>query len=192
MNNVLLTNEDFVKSITNISDNLSGKFLLPTIQEAQNEDLRMVVGDDLLNKLKLLVGDNSINDEVNKHYKELLNECQYFLAYSAISKLVLITSYKLSNFGINKNDDEHIETASFNEILAIKDLYIQKADYYKLQLQYFLLDNRNDYPELTANKCKSIRSNIWSAASSGLWLGGARGKINNIKCYCDYDKPTKF
>lgn len=177
MENILLTNEDFVKSITNISDNISGKFLLPTIVEAQNEDLRSVVGDKLLNKLKEMVGDGSIATEANMAYKELLDECQYFLAYSAISKLVLLTSYKLSNFGISTTTDEHINSPSFNEILAMKDLYINKADYYKLQLQYFLLNNRNDYPELGENTCKSIRSNIWSAASSGLWLGGVRGRI---------------
>jgi hypothetical protein len=49
MKNTLLTSTDFVKSNTNISDNISDKYLLATIKEAQNEDLRGVVGDALLN-----------------------------------------------------------------------------------------------------------------------------------------------
>lgn len=191
MKNTLLTSTDFVKSNTNISDNISDKFLLPTIKEAQNEDLRQVVGDTLLNKLKQLVYDGSIGDVENEKYKRLLDEAQYFLAYSAISKMVLLTSYKLSNFGISTTSDEHINSPSFNEILAMKDLYIQKADYYKYQLQLFLLDNRNEYPELSVNNCNSIRSNIYSAASSGLWLGGSRAKINTEKYCCDYDKYSK-
>jgi hypothetical protein len=196
MKNTLLTSTDFVKSNTNISDNISDKYLLPTIKEAQNEDLRGVVGDALLNKLKQLVYDGSIADTNNEKYKRLLDESQYFLAYSAISKLVLLTSYKLSNFGISTTSDEHINSPSFNEILSMKDLYTQKADFYKLQLQQFLLRNRTDYPELSANDCNSIKSNIYSVASSGLWLGGLRskierGKINTEKYCCDYDKYSK-
>lgn len=176
MKNILLTNEEFVKSITNISDNISGKYLFPAIKEAQNEDLKSVLGTILINKLKLLVADGSISNEENKKYKDLLDECQYYLAYCAISKLVLMTSYKLSNFGISTTNDEHIVSPSLNEILTMKDLYINKADWYKYNLQLFLLDNREDYPELTDCDCKAIRSNLWSAASSGLFLGGRRGK----------------
>ena len=171
MKNVLLTNEDFIKSISNISDNISGKFLLPAILESQNEDLRGVIGTDLLNKLIDLIDSNEIGRDENAHYALLIDKCQYFLAYSAISKMVLLTSYKL-----------------FNEILAMKDLYINKADYYKYQLQLFLLENTTKYPELNTNTCNSIRSNIYNAASSGLWLGGVRGKINRGKCCGDYDK----
>lgn len=188
MKNVLLTNEDFIKSISNISDNISGKFLLPAILESQNEDLRGVIGTDLLNKLIDLIDSNEIGRDENAHYALLIDKCQYFLAYSAISKMVLLTSYKLSNFGVSTSNDEHINNPSFNEILAMKDLYINKADYYKYQLQLFLLENTTKYPELNTNTCNSIRSNIYNAASSGLWLGGVRGKINRGKCCGDYDK----
>lgn len=192
MKNVLLTNEDFVKSITNISDNISGKYMFPCIKEAQNEDLRMVLGNTLTNRLKELVSNGEISTEENKKYKELLDECQYFLAYCAVSKLVLLTSYKLSNFGVSTTSDEHINSPSLNEILTMKDLYVNKSDFYKYQLQTFLLSNRNDYPELSVNDYKSIRSNIWSAASSGLWLGGIRGKINRVvETRDNYDKRSE-
>ena len=51
-----------------------------------------------------------------------------------------------------------------------------KADAYCLDLQHFLLRNRDDYPELTDNCCHNIKSNLHSAASCGIFLGGARGR----------------
>ena len=51
-----------------------------------------------------------------------------------------------------------------------------KADAYCLDLQNFLLRNRSDYPELTDNCCHNIKSNLHSAASCGIFLGGSRGK----------------
>ena len=35
MAEILLTSEAFVKSVTNVSDNLAGKYILPSIREAQ-------------------------------------------------------------------------------------------------------------------------------------------------------------
>ena len=48
----LLTSEDFIKSCTNISDNLSGKYLQGAIREAQETALRDVLGSCLLDALK--------------------------------------------------------------------------------------------------------------------------------------------
>lgn len=55
MAEVLLTSEEFVKSISNISDNLAGKYMLPAIREAQEINLREILGDALTDKLKKIV-----------------------------------------------------------------------------------------------------------------------------------------
>ena len=70
----LLTSEDFIKSVTNISDNLSGKYLQGAIREAQEESLRSILGSRLLNKCKGLMAAHELIGD----YKELVDRCQYF------------------------------------------------------------------------------------------------------------------
>ena len=89
----LLTSEKFVKGVSSISDNLAGKYLLPSIREAQDVKFRGIVGDTLLAKLKALVGDGSIEQEANALYKTLLDRAQYFIAYSAIVEVAVKVTF---------------------------------------------------------------------------------------------------
>ena len=100
----LLTSEDFIKSCTNISDNLSGKYLQGAIREAQETALRDVLGSCLLDALKarLAEGHGTLPDG---WYKELADRCQYFLAYTAIADVAMKASYKITNFGVAKSND---------------------------------------------------------------------------------------
>ena len=96
---ILLTSEAFVKSVSNISDNVAGKYLRPSIREAQEIKMRTIVGDALLDKLKALVEDNTIGEVANAAYKTLVDRAQYFLAYSAIVELVPKVTFKIANAG---------------------------------------------------------------------------------------------
>lgn len=173
---ILLSSEDFIKSVTNISDNLAGKFILPSLREAQEVGLKSVLGAALLGKLKALVSDGTISAEANAAYKELLDECQYYLAYKTIVEVTVKAAYKIANAGVTKTPDENVQEASEVEIGRLQAYYEDKADSYCRTLQAFVLEHRASYPELDENKCYEIRSNLYSAASGGLWLGGARGK----------------
>lgn len=174
---VLLTSEDFIKEISNISDNISGKFLRPAMRETQDIDLQGVLGSRLYTVLKGMVDDDTIMNEENTYFKQLLDESQYFLAYGAIARLCLLTSYKLSNYGVSITNDEHINAPSFKEIIDMQDTYINKADFYKKRLQEWILNNRENFTDYLSDcDCKKIESNLYSAATCGLFLGGARGK----------------
>ena len=48
----LLVSETFVKSVTSISDNVSGKYIQSSIREAQEIALKSILGTCLLDKLK--------------------------------------------------------------------------------------------------------------------------------------------
>jgi len=173
---ILLTSEQFVKSATNVSDNLSGKFLLPSVREAQEINLRQILGDCLLDKLKSLVADDSIYGEGNEAYADLLNHCQYYLAYKSIVDIIMKASYKIANAGLTKTSDENVQNASFDEIVRNQSYYQAKADSHCLMLQQWILNNKQAFPELKACDCARIKSNLYSAATCGIWLGGARGK----------------
>ena len=173
MTEILLTSEAFVKDVTCISDNVAGKYLLPAIREAQTMGLRCILGDALTDALETLVGSG---EAIPEEYTALLEKCQYYLAYKAVSELTLKVSYKVSNYGVSRNTDEHTSAVDIDEVILMKSEYQAKADFYCKQLQRFLLKNAAQYPELTQNTCRSIRAQLYSSASCGIFLGGARGK----------------
>ena len=176
MAEILLSSEAFVKSVTSASDNLSGKYILPSLREAQEIGLRGILGDDLLAKLKNLRKDGNLETESGGVYKTLVDHCQYYLAYMTIVEVTNKVSYKIGNFGVTKTSEENLQVASQDEIAKMQYYYQSKADACCLDLQNFLLEHRKDYPELTENSCHKIESNLHSAASCGIFLGGARGR----------------
>lgn len=172
MAEILLTSEAFVKSVTNVSDNLAGKYILPSIREAQEQGLKGILGDCLLSKVKHLFN----TDSLEGIYKELVDHCQYYLAYAAIVEVTNKVSFKIGNFGIAKSTDENLQVASYDEIVKMQYYYQTKVDAYCLELQQWLLQNKESITELTESQCKKLSSNLHSAASCGIFLGGARGK----------------
>lgn len=176
MAEILLSSEAFVKSVTSASDNLSGKYILPSLREAQEIGLRGILGDDLLAKLKDLIKNGTLETESGGVYKTLVDYCQYYLAYMTIVEVTNKVSFKIGNFGVTKTSNENLQVASQDEIAKMQYYYQSKADACCLDLQNFLLEHRKDYPELTENSCYKIESNLHSAASCGIFLGGARGR----------------
>lgn len=174
MAEILLTSETFVKSVTSISDNLAGKYLRPSIREAQDIGLRGILGDTLLEKLKTLVAEKAI--ETAGEYKALLDRAQYYLAYMAVVEVAAKVSYKIVNFGVAKTQDENLQVASPEEISQMRFYYQSKADHCCIELQNYLLNNAAAFPELTEGDRHRIHSNLYSAATSGVWLGGPRAK----------------
>lgn len=179
---VLLTSPSFIRDISNISDNISGKLLEPAIYTAQNEGLRGILGDSLVDKLEELVMTNTINNQENIAYKNLLSKVQYFLAYTAIADLVMLTTVKIDNAGLEQVGDEHMEPLDITESYRLRDFYQHKADYLCHQIQNYVLNHREAYPELRDCDCRSIKANLFSSATTGLWLGGIRGREFGSRC----------
>ena len=176
MEKVLLVSANFIKNVTNIDDNIPGKLIEPAIWQRQNLDLRGILGDTLEDKLEELVRNDNINQEEFNQYKILLDKCQYFLAYSVISDLCILTTVKISPAGLEQVSDEHMEPLDMTDSFRLQSFYQKKADYLCHQLQNYVLNNKKAYPELRECDCKMMKSNLFSAATTGLWLGGRRGK----------------
>lgn len=173
---ILLTSESFVKDVTSISDNLAGKYLRPAIRKAQDVNLRGILGDTLLAKLKALVGDGSIEQEGNAAYKALLERCQYFLAFTSVVDVAHKVTFKIANAGVVKTPDENVQVVDVPDMASTQAYYQAEADNAALDLQNYILNNRSDYPELSQGDCHRIHSNLYSAATCGIFLGGPRGK----------------
>lgn len=182
MADILLTSEKFVKETTSISDNLNAKYLRPSIREAQEVGLKGIVGTALLEKLKELVADGTINGLANTAYKDLLDRAGYYLAYTAVTEVAVKVSYKIANLGVAKTADQNIQNATQDEIAKLRYYYQAKADSCCYELQGWILENASQFPELDDNCCRRIQANLRSAATCGIWLGGARGKGLGSSC----------
>lgn len=172
--NVLLTNENIIKTTSNIFEGISGNFLLPSVKLAQDIDLEGCIGTELKNELQKQVYENNFKNI----YKSLLdNYVQPFLTYSAIVRLIPMVSYKIANAGVLSTSDEKMNSVSSTEVDKVRSEYQHIADVYKNRLQRFLIEHSNEFPELDKNSTiDKIRQNLYSSASSGVVLGGARGK----------------
>lgn len=179
---ILLSSESFIKSTTNISDNVAGKYILPSLREAQDVGLRRIIGDCLLRTIKELCRPDPqthtrpIDDESKIWYKDLLDRAQYFLAWSCVVEVCNRVTYKIANFGVSKTSDENLQPVGAEELGQQQYYYQSKADAACLDLQNWLLENAAHFQELDECACNAIRATLRSAASCGLFLGGARGR----------------
>ena len=173
---VLLTSEEFVKDQTNISDNVSGKYILAGIREAQDMALQRTIGGPLFRKLKDLVSHDAVDDEGNEAYADLLSLCQYFLAYQALVNALPKVSYKITNAGVVKTSDEQVTNVTLEELSTQLANYRDKAAHYQRDIQRFCLNNRAALPELDECQCRDIQAHLETQFTGGLYLGGARGK----------------
>lgn len=178
--NVLLVSEDYIKTFTNVSDNVSGEYILPAIYFAQRQDLEECLGTALVRKLQTLVGTGEIENLDNSHYKDLLDDyVQDFLAFTALSEIVVNTSFKINNMGGMRTEDEKAYGVSFSEVYKLRDYYKNKADYLQYRMQRFIIANFQYYPELATYKSLAdLQVNLYSAANVPIFLGGARNGRN--------------
>ena len=191
MAEVLLISETFVKEVCSISENVAGQYIRPSIREAQNVGLRNILGDLLLEKLKALVADSTINQEANIWYKALADRERDYLANSACVGIAQRVAFKIANAGVVKTPDEKVEVADQPDMAKVQFFYQSKADSLAFDLERWLLENRAHFPELLAYQCRKIHSHLYTAATSGIWLGGPRGKhLPGIPLYGDrrYDE----
>lgn len=194
-NDVLLISEEYIKSVTNISDNIANDYLLPSIKLAQDIDLESTIGTHLLQHIQALVFDNNISNQDNAMYKLLLDKyIQPYLAYTTIQHLAPTIAYKLANQGVIRTDDEKSYNITSNEVDKVSEHYKHLSNVYKKRLQLFLIANYNEFPELMKWKSiADIKANLYSAAGCNVNLGGARGKyIYDPSMFMGYGLPSSI
>lgn len=178
MTNTLLISEKYVKTQSNIQDNVWGDFLTPAIREAQDIELQPIIGRPLYKKILKEVE----NKDVEERFKTLIEDwIQPYLLYQTIVSLIPIIGTKLGNIGTVISNDEHVQNISSSERENLEYRYRYLADHYKSELQKYLLANKDLYPELTSTCLKNL--NLKSSNSLPLWTGGVRhGQRESTDC----------
>ena len=169
MKEITLISVDSVKEITGISDNLTPKYLRPAILQSQEDRYLPVVGQKLYDKLRQ-VADSGLHNLANNPYFALLDKSKYFLAYSAVAKVLPQVSYKVANAGVVTTGDDNMQQVDRIALDNLVKYYKNEADSACFRLQRWLLNNKKSYPELTQNQCNQIKANLRTSASCGILI----------------------
>ena len=176
MTKVLLISEDYIKTNSALNDNLFGKYLTPSIMEAQDINLQTYLGECLYKTILGMVADNSITASTNEVYKALLDDyVQPYLLYQVQANIIPTINVKLGNIGSVVSNDEHISTLSQANIDLVQSDFQHKADFYAQRMLNFILNHSSEF-NLDECACKELKAHLNSAASTGLWLGGLSGQ----------------
>lgn len=168
----LVISENYMRTNFQISNNVETKYLIAAIETAQELYLQPIVGACLYNRLLDGIAAGDLSDSE----RELLNVAKRFIGFRVMAELCTITTFKINNIGLNSTKDENVETFDVSDTMLVRQYFINQADFYAKRIQEFLLHNQKAYPELGCCDCHSIKKNLYSAASCGIWLGGPRGK----------------
>lgn len=180
--NVLLTSENYIKSQSNISDNMAGKYLLPAVKIVQDIRLKEIIGECLMRYLQELVATKEIDNEDNVWYKTLLNDyVKPYITNQTLVEIVDIVANKITNAGLVQVTDEHIQQTYTSDRNNLKEHYQRIADSYKRMLREFLYKYRSNFPEMDTCTCEHLASLMQSDYTGGLFLGGARGRTLRIR-----------
>ena len=178
--NVLLISEKSLKEYSNLSDNVFPKYIFPSIKEAQEMGLQMIIGECLYNKLLELVDAEEIDLPENQAYKDLLdNYIQDFLIYEVLRDIVPTLNVKMANIGAVVTGDERIVNLTQGESDLLMENYKNKADFYAKRLQQYLKNNEDAYKEIgecRCNCCYTIKPNLNTYQRCNIFLAGKVGK----------------
>ena len=169
--NTMIITPDEVRTLSNISDNVNSKVLAAAIRTVQDDELMLIVGEPLLDKLKD-VKENG-GPEI---YTEVIEKTRMFIINKVIAELIVMINYKIDNAGLIQTSDDNIECLGIDDTLTLKGYYDSRADHYAHLLQNFLIENISHIPELTQPQVYKIHATLHSAGNPSVFLGGARGR----------------
>lgn len=176
MNTIGFTNFEYIRKSTNLSDAVSDKYVCVAVKEAQEIQLKQIMGEELYNHFVELIGTGDIWD-TDYEYELLENEIQSFLAYQTIANLSVILSFKYSNIGVNRTFDTNVDTLGFDDVIKMRNIYQEKADWFGQRIQDNINRNKDYYKEWLKIVPDTVKPNLnASDFHNPIWCGGKRGK----------------
>lgn len=179
LHNVFLISENTIKKRSLVTDPTLSYLIKPAIELAQKEGLRGIIGDCLLDKIKMLVstkdetsGEMLINLTEYARYKFLLqNYITDYLVYKTMSEIVIPMRDKMRNAGVVNNVDNNYQQPDFSETTYTKRYWEDHAEYFGTALREYVLENITDYPEYTScDSCNNKNGKLESTYHCGIVL----------------------
>jgi hypothetical protein len=143
-----MISEQSFKDFTIASNNIDLKNVTQVIKMTQDRYIESICGTGLYNKILDLIYENTINDEGNENYKNLLDRYITDTLFNyVLAELPMALNYKYVNKGILKRTSENTETSNFSELQSVVEFYKSYAEWYAERCINFLCANSTLYPE---------------------------------------------
>jgi hypothetical protein len=158
---VYFITEKFLKLYGIITSNVDASDFTPLIQFASKAFIKKQIGSYFFNDLLTKYNAQTLSpDEV-----ELVEIMQFAIAWRACAEAGVTLSWQLKNKGYQVQNDDNSEAPEAKTVWELYDHYIQKAQYFELELKQFLIDNKNDYPVYLdkLNKDSIIKNDQYNA-----------------------------
>lgn len=176
LKNVMLISPNKVKTYGVINLNVDDSEIGNAIRISQNIYLADIIGKDLVEHMQQLVYnkvnglENTIDDEENQAYKDLLDEfVTPVLVYRTAVELCSILTLKIRNMGVVKNNDTNVQATTAGDVKALSQ-YNETFFYdYVNKMMDFLCENKKAFVEVPDGFCTC--SSKPKYARTSLWLG---------------------
>ena len=158
---ILLIDEDDLKRVTVISDNVDVSLLLPFIETAQEKHIRRTVGETLYDKLLTQKNTNTLTVAnellIDDFIKQSLSQWTF---YEALPFLRIRISAK----GIVTKSSENTTAVSADDIGLLRREIKSNAEMYDNQLLEFLRDedNTDNYPDFRDEESNKLNKDTYT------------------------------
>jgi len=139
----LLINETFVKSNSEVDENVDMKLINPTIWYCQKAYIEPVLGTVLYNDLIADVVAGSVTGDNLTLVDDYIADA---LLYWVMLELQVPLTYKFRNKSVSKNTDANSQPVDFEQHKYLKDVYRPKAQYFTERLKAYLCENSTLFP----------------------------------------------
>ena len=173
--NTMLISPNRVKESGMLNVNVDDNMIGASIRVAQNIYLADVIGQDLIDKLQLLVynkltnGSPKINDDEQIAYATFLYDyLSDALVWKTVIDLCMRTSFKVRNMGVVQNSDTNVNAANIDDIKYYQNYLETMYNHCLNRIAEFLCENKEAIPESKFD-CGCKPTNKYSNVN--LWLG---------------------
>jgi len=153
MTTTLLISENFIRTYGGLETNLDTAFINNAIREGQDIKIQQLTGTLLYNKLIALVDAGTINDAQYAYYQSLLNDyIQNALIYASLYYIYDDIYVRPRNGGLLISDGGEGNSSVDRSMYNVKKQTAEnKYKFYAELLTDYLMEEEQNFPELTAN-----------------------------------------
>ena len=152
--NYYLIDASSVKAASLVNYNCDDETLGYAIREAQDVYLKEILGNALLEKCVELASGDTLDNEGNEAYKDLIDKYIYdFLVAKSQEQILIPISFKIRNIGVSQDSDTNVASQQFQNIIDLKNYWRTVSIDRGNRLKCFLNENKSAFPELDDCAC---------------------------------------
>lgn len=150
-NRVLFISETYFKTHSSVNFNVETQLLTMSMYDAQFLHIQQILGTKLYKKLESLIENNTISDNSNIKYKELLDDyvCPSLVQWSVYETIPYL-KFKLMNKGTVSQNSDNSASIDLEELKFLQSQIRDKGEFYNQRIADHIMSNLTDFPEYTS------------------------------------------